>query len=1141
MSAVNKIQMYHLLKSLHDHPDSRIRDFVSIDFLNLKIESTEKNDNLLNDLSDLCTDSEPDSEDISGFYDEEMLTALLEVFREEANEHLDNLLIQMNSYPLPVYDIYRTFHTIKGSAATVGLTKISGASKLLEDEFHIFADSKSIPQQDELFILGFSAVLLALMVVQGDDHVDSIRGALTLMSDAHNEEPEDKNTFTANSPIHDNSNKNAEVTVCEDTVVDEMEAILMEVFSQEAEEHLESFDTLVEELSNGNDVIHDLFRVTHTLKGAAATVGISRVSDAAHALEDFFETLEKDGGKLDKNDVLKILHAGQLLRNSLTDCSAETVQEIISTISEIDTGKKETAPLPKENRQKQTTTGSRNTTSSILRIKVDDIDKLINTSEELVLVRTQIEKSRDDFNSITGDLLLSHHTLRNFLMEDRNKMSEAERLERLSELEVEIAELIYNLEHSSSNLTTECVSLQTLARTVQQRLIALRITDFELLFIKLKQAVRELAFASDKEIEMKFTGQFVEVDKGVIDSLSSPLLQIVRNCVAHGIEPPKKRRKAGKSAGGLIKVDAIQEGHFVRIIIEDDGKGIDTEKIRNVIRKRNLVESESDIDRLKEKDLFEAIFLPGFTTKDTADSMSGRGVGLDLVREKIRKLGGDVSVKSESGTGTKFTVRVPLTTFISRALLFTIGNEVYGIPSAYCVETMEYISKKEISVGARVIWNSESIPIIPLHHYFGIERQQFLSRPYSVIILKHGEQHFGIATDSTIGIKDVTVKPIGKLLSSLRYFSGAIISGAGTIQLIFSVPFLSTLARPTIGFRASKEIQKHISTPRILVCDDSKSVREAASRIIAGAGYEVTKAQDGWEAWNILHSERFDLVLTDLEMPRMNGWELINEIKRDMFLEGVPVVVLSSRTGETSRKKAMDAGANYFVSKPIKPLILLRVLEQFVPLDDTSMSNRIVLFATTNKGKVLELNSLIAGLNLEIWGMDQFPQLEDVIEDGATFEANAIKKARIRCLQTGLPSLADDSGLEVSALNNEPGIHSARYAGENATDNQKVDFLLKKMEGITDRSARFVSVLAFCTSPESTPITVKGVCNGYIGHIPSGTNGFGYDPIFMLPKGKSMAELTMDEKNEVSHRADAMNQMLPILMKFASEENSDTH
>mgnify|MGYP000957633346 FL=1 len=292
-----------------------------------------------------------------------------------------------------------------------------------------------------------------------------------------------------------------------------------------------------------------------------------------------------------------------------------------------------------------------------------------------------------------------------------------------------------------------------------------------------------------------------------------------------------------------------------------------------------------------------------------------------------------------------------------------------------------------------------------------------------------------------------------------------------------------------------------------------------------------------WEAWNTLHNELFDLLLTDLEMPRMNGYELVQEVKRDSALQDIPIVVLSSRTGETSRDRVKQAGADCFVTKPIKPLVLLKAIREFLPIEEHLVTKKIIIFATHNPGKARELQALLSSLSIEVWGLDRFPDLPDVVEDQATFEENAVKKALTRARQTGLPTLADDSGLMVDCLGGEPGVHSARYAGPGADDAARIALLLERMRGRPDRAARFVSAIAFCPDPSTDQvIVVRGEVEGFIGDAPRGEHGFGYDPVFVLPGGRTMAEITLEEKSEISHRARAFEAMLPHLRRYAGQD-----
>ncbi|MGM0596785.1 MAG: RdgB/HAM1 family non-canonical purine NTP pyrophosphatase [Myxococcota bacterium] len=1111
-------------------------------------------------------EQETTNDEHTSYYDEETLVALLEVFADEAREHLQNILklIQKDYSHENIYELYRAAHTLKGSAATVGLQNISKAALLFEDFFHNHHDRKTFPSAEDTLYILIGLEILSHTIIYKEKKFGIIRNMLELVENYSNPQQDDSSTPVSGQNPQQNGSQNSspkkivkeekekvEDNDDNDDEMDSMQEILMEVFIGEAEEHLANLNEEMEKLAKGQDVTYKLFRITHTLKGAAATVGQDRISEASNLLEDYFESLNEKNVIPSKNSLPFVYHCIDLLSEAIINNvdnlkqiktnleKAKTIgfahytekseRESSKSDSQKITGKKSSLS-DQMNQEKQFEQTS--LTSKYLRVPVNNINDLVSNSEELVFVRTQIEKSRDEFNSISKDLLLSHHTLKNYVLEDRNQMSEADKLERLQELEVEIAELIYNLEHSTTNLNKECTKLQDVAGSFQNNLINLRITSLKLLFLKLKNTAREIAFQTKRKVEIKMEGEEVELDKGIVDSLSTPLIQIVRNCVTHGIEKPEARKAQGKEPTGLIEVKAKQEGNFAIISILDDGSGIDTEKVKTILKKKGMLTETGKLKRLSGEELLDAIFLPGFSTKDKATTHSGRGVGLDLVRARIEKLGGDISVITQSNLGTEFIIKVPLTSFISQALLFKLGNEVYGIPVSYAIETMHYYSFKTLKNGHRILWKDESIPIVSLHHYFNL-KANVKNNEIPLIILAHGNKYFAITCDEIVGVKDVTVKPLGEMLMELKYFAGAIVSGAGTIQMIFNISFLANLARPIIGFNVKTQDSKHILTPRILVCDDSKSVREAATRILQDQGYNITKAGDGWEAWNLLHSQDFELLLTDLEMPRMNGYELITEIKRDSFLEDLPVVVLSSRTGEKSRNKADQAGADTFVSKPIKPLILIKTIKNYCPIDEKDMTNRIILFATTNNGKIKELTKLTEDMKLDFWGLDKFDYLPEVIEDGDSFKENAIKKAVERATQTGLPSIADDSGLEIVALKGEPGIHSARYAGNSADDRERNEFILKKMKNAANRKARFVSVIAFCPDPKDNyVITVRGECKGTITQYPRGDSGFGYDPIFEISSGQTLAEMTLEEKSKISHRAKAFKKLIHKLREF---------
>ncbi|MBU1070202.1 RdgB/HAM1 family non-canonical purine NTP pyrophosphatase [Myxococcota bacterium] len=1114
----------------------------------------------------LETFAETSNEEVSDggdFFDKETLATLLEIFQEEAREIvLEQVKIHAHGTfsEADVAELFRYAHTLKGAAATVGLVELSRSALVLESYYRAHRDGHTCPSKHSHPLMDM-ATWQFIRSAEGNTEPAWNNESLLAFARACDIVPDPFSLFApppSSAPAAPvvptapaaQGESHGEFLVDEAPLLDdELTALLMEVFKTEAEEHLDALDRNLENLAQGKPVLQDLFRTTHTLKGAAGTVGLSWVREAAHRLEDYFETLVEKNAFPHPQSLQYLFQAASQLRARLGEKSGDlkVINDLVARAQALDAKVPEPNPsgpvpvageaapgpvrTPAEAEIADALQGPRFT-----QVPSQQLEYLFNDAEELVLVRTQLEKSRDEFQSISSDLFLSHHTLRAFLLEDRNTMSEAERLERLQEVEVELAELINNLEHASSLLQKECKSLQSLSQRVHHNLVELRVTDLELIFLKVRQAIRDAAFMTQKEIEFTSDGEGVELDKGVIQLLSTPLLQIARNAVAHGAESPQARKLQNKSGPARIHLSARQEGRFILFELSDDGPGIDPGQIRSRLVNLGVLDAAT-AEKTQDDDILDAVFLPGFTTRETADNLSGRGVGLDLVRNQVRKIGGEVSVKSVSHKGCTFQIRVPLTTVISQAMIFRLGQEFYGIPVTYVIEIFEMVASRSIEPGTRILWKKESIPVVPLHYFFGIEQQIIFKKTIPIVILEHGGRHFGITVDSLIGIKDVTTKSINHILSSIQFFSGVLVSGAGTIQLMFDVPFLANLARPVFGLQMHAKRGSLYSTPRILVCDDSKSVREAASRVLTDAGYHTVIVSDGWEAWNALHNEEFDLLLTDLEMPRMNGYELVQEVKRDSLLQDIPIVVLSSRTGETSRDRVKEAGADCFVTKPIKPLVLLKAIREYLPLEEHLVIRKIIIFATHNSGKARELQALLSSLSIDVWGLDRFPELPDVVEDQDTFEKNAIKKALTRARQTGLPTLADDSGLMVDVLDGDPGVHSARYAGEEADDRARIALLLERMKGKTNRAARFVSAIAFCPNPSSDQvIVVRGEVEGTIGVTPRGEHGFGYDPVFVLAGGRTMAEISLEEKSEISHRARAFENILPHLKRFVNQE-----
>jgi len=592
---------------------------------------------------------------------------------------------------------------------------------------------------------------------------------------------------------------------------------------------------------------------------------------------------------------------------------------------------REYKPAPELRKEDRRSGGRRDEDLRIIRIPVERVDSLMDSVGELVFARTRIHRRTDELAGLLKDISLSHRALRNTLVGIGLRALDHRLLQRFSEVEVEFADEVSNLERAVANLSQETDWLRRLTATIQEGLIGLRMMSVSFLMTRLKRAAREMARKLEKEITINLEGEDTELDKSVAERLTEPLIHIVRNALAHGIETREERKAAGKNPEGQIAISAKTEGEYVLIEVSDDGKGIDLRKVRSTVIKKKLL-PKSKVQRLRDEKAIELIFLPGFTTKETADQISGRGVGLDSVMESISALSGEINVKSKKGKGTTFFLRLPLLTTITNALLFKVGGEVYALSLTHVGETVLFAEDEvnaSLEGNGTIQVKGEKIRLVDLPRLLGVERKGKTDKVQG-FIGKWGSEKFAVTCDRVIGPREIVVKPLGDLLASLPHYCGATISGAGKVQLVLDAAALAKSAGATMfhdrGFE--RDPQK---SPRVLLCDDSRSIREVVSRILLHAGFEVEKANDGWDAWERMNGTEIDLLLTDLEMPRLDGYGLIERVRREEKFSRLPIIVLTSRTGETNKKRAGEVGANRFVTKPVNKRVILKHIQDLLP------------------------------------------------------------------------------------------------------------------------------------------------------------------------------------------------------------------
>jgi two-component system sensor histidine kinase and response regulator WspE len=407
-----------------------------------------------------------------------------------------------------------------------------------------------------------------------------------------------------------------------------------------------------------------------------------------------------------------------------------------------------------------------------------------------------------------------------------------------------------------------------------------------------------------------------------LEKLDAPLGHLLRNALDHGIETPAERIAAGKPEEGVIRLEASHNAGSLQIIISDDGHGIDPESIREAVIRRGLANGEMAA-KLSDSELLEFLFLPGFTMKEDVTEISGRGVGLDVVQDMIRQVRGLVRVTSQPGAGTRFKLELPLTLSVLRALLVEIGGEPYAFPFAHIVRAAK-LAKDQVQIlegRQHFSLDGQQIGLVTAHQILGCGEPDHEGEELSVVLLGSPNNLFGLVVDRFLGARELVVRPLDARLGKIKDISAAALMEDGTPLLIVDVEdMIRSMEKLSSADRLAKIRREAggdgaVRRKRVLVVDDSFTVRELQRKLLDHHGYEVDVAVDGVDGWNALRSGHFDLVVSDIDMPRMDGIELVGRIRQDPRLKSTPVMVLSYKDREEDRQRGLEAGADYYLTK----------------------------------------------------------------------------------------------------------------------------------------------------------------------------------------------------------------------------------
>ena len=825
-------------------------------------------------------DSAPLQTGLTGSYfdalplDDDVPDEILEFFQPEAEEHLqivsDCLLsLEGNNNPEEINRLFRAIHTIKGSAAQVGLRRLGSIAHRVEDLIGRLRDGELEPSPALVDICLESVDILRKTLrrewpteVEMRAGVDSLLGRIAQYA-----------------PLE----------------VEEEESVTGQSNAQESQPTR-----------------------TGTEKAAAKSAPVPTQKQAAAA-----KSVRIALGRLDRmmNTVGELV----ISRTKMVGRVAE-LEKMIDTLS-----------FSKERLQGKVNEFQEKYEYNRIRAQIG-----------LPWANNQRQKMLASAAAGEGGFLDEFSELEMDRYDDFNILSRS-----MTEISADVNEVLSQLEGYIGRVEGDIDEFTKLAHHLQDEITAARMVPIGTLYSLLSRAVRDAAKSSKKKVVLDFSGSETELDNNIIQQISDPLVHLVRNSVAHGVETPADRLAVGKPEEGRVMLRAYHRGNHIYIEVEDDGHGIDYERVRRSAMECGLVSTET-ADRLTERDLREMLFHPGFSTATVKTELAGRGVGLDVVRSNLNALNGEIEVQSEAGQGTKFTLKVPLTLIISPALFVRCGANHFALPLAV-VEEIRRLRADEIEdVGGKLLTKVRDVvtEVVRLDSYLGLPPLEPINGYFRMVVANAGNRQVGLVVEEVLGKDEIVIKNLGEYLRRVKLFPGTTIAPDGSLILLIDLnrmvatepndrrsvqasasasrvfaPGSAAVARGTIPTEAIDRVEQERV---IVVADDSISVRKFVGRMLEKNGYRAKLAADGLEAAELVSQYGCHLVITDLEMPRMTGYELMAQLRQSPTTKRIPVMVVTSRAGAKHRDRALKEGASAFLTKPVQEDQLLAAVEQLM-------------------------------------------------------------------------------------------------------------------------------------------------------------------------------------------------------------------
>ena len=713
---------------------------------------------------------------------------------------------------------------------------------------------------------------------------------------------------------------------------------MYELFRIEAENQLDILTQALLALERAPDdvqVIGSLMRAAHSIKGAASIVNLRAIVRLAHGIEDCIVAAQQAQTPLSRQRVDMLLAAIDLITHltkldenraaewlSMQQDSIDVILEQLSaTPHPVAAVASHTRPVAAAASAQSSTADLGYRDHQMLKVNAKNLDRLLSLASEARVAALQLQPFREATQRLRkkqGALFKEFEQLHDALAsaDIPDCLMEKSRIvmQNIRPLAQQLVENITELEAHERRLVS-------VSQGIFDEVLAVRMRPFHDGVQVFPRMVRDLSRQLGKEIRLEIIGEATLVDRNVLAQLESPLNHILRNAVDHGLEQPEQRVGAGKPREGVIRLEARHSAGMLSIEVSDDGQGVDLNKIRSKVITRGMASEQMAAD-MSSEELLDFLFLPAFSLKESTNELSGRGVGLDVVHDMVHQQYGTVKIESEPGRGFKLHITLPLSQSMVRTLVVDIGGEFYALPITRVERVLKITHDMIESLEDKPFFTMgvEHVGLVSAAQLLELGTSRFAEGELPLVVIGTGSRRYGLAVDATIGEQSLTVHPIEPIFGKMRDISSASLLDDGTPVLILDVADMLVSIEKLLseGGQLHLRIGDQLAAAkakRVLVVDDSMTVREMERKLLSARGFSVDVAIDGIDGWNAVRSNDYDLVITDVDMPRMDGIELVSLIKKDVRLQHLPVMIVSYKDRPEDRARGIEVGADYYLTK----------------------------------------------------------------------------------------------------------------------------------------------------------------------------------------------------------------------------------